>query len=321
MAQLLRALSPVVTVLVQILLLVAPVYMWLYGQVYRLYKLAPTNVLQMVFGAALCFFGGTFTASIAAIEAFRQMGFKRTLEDLHEVMQVYALVQAASIKDDAVDADADGIADVDQIPPAELAKRKVKLALVTVKEPAKLQMALGSLWAAYLAVLATLKLQFAQTTAIALGIAEMVKFPIVRALGPLLAAGLGKDLQHWGNTIVDTSINFIAILFAWYLQMIISAFYSGLRGGKMLSDGLFALLCEHGILDKAPGWIIKQPFNPDESCLDEIVMYIFFVAGFVYQLTSGFDIPFPVNIILLPVTVVEWVLRWQVTFGAIPTSG
>ena len=89
----------------------------------------------------------------------------------------------------------------------------------------------------------------------------------------------------------------------------------------MLSDGLFALLCEHGILDKAHGWIIKQPFNPDESYLDEIVMYIFFVAGFVYQLTSGFDIPLPVNIILLPVTVVEWVLRWQVTFGAIPTSG
>ena len=182
-AQVLRALSPVLTVLVQILVLIAPVYMWLYGQVFRLYKAAPTNVLQMVFGAALCFFGGTFTASIAAIEAFRQMGFKRTLEDLHEVMQVYALVQvwarlapraraesphstalpdgsrranlslvaqAASVKDDAVDANADGIADVDQIPPAELAKRKLKLALVTVKEPAKLQMALGSLWAAYL---------------------------------------------------------------------------------------------------------------------------------------------------------------------------
>ena len=215
MAQLLRALSPVVTVLVQILLLVAPVYMWLYGQVYRLYKLAPTNVLQMVFGAALCFFGGTFTASIAAIEAFRQMGFKRTLEDLHEVMQVYALVQAASIKDDAVDADADGIADVYQIPPAELAKRKVKLALVTVKEPAKLQMALGSLWAAYLAVLATLKLQFAQTTAIALGIVETVQFPLVRALAPLTAQLLGPDLKHWVETALDVAIKLVAVIFAW----------------------------------------------------------------------------------------------------------
>jgi len=32
--------------------------------------------------------------------------------------------------------------------------------------------------------------------------------------------------------------------------MIISAFYSGLRGGKMVSDGLLGLLEENGLLDK-----------------------------------------------------------------------
>lgn len=79
-------------------------------------------------------------------------------------------------------------------------------------------MAVGSLWAAYLAVLATLKLQFAQawprlpqsasvlaclreivlihlqTTAIALGIVEVIELPVVRVLAPILAQVLA--LKH-----------------------------------------------------------------------------------------------------------------------------
>jgi hypothetical protein len=39
----------------------------------------------------------------------------------------------------------------------------------TVKEPDKLQSAVGGLWSAYLAVLATLRLEFARVAALALG--------------------------------------------------------------------------------------------------------------------------------------------------------
>lgn len=35
-----------------------------------------------------------------------------------------------------------------------------------------------------------------------------------------------------------------------FLQMIISAFYSGMRGGKLIADGLFGLLEENGLLEK-----------------------------------------------------------------------
>jgi len=41
-------------------------------------------------------------------------------------------------------------------------------------------------------------------------------------------------------------------------------------------------------------------------------MYIFFAAGFSYQILNAFAIPFPLDIILFPVTVIEWILRWQV---------
>jgi len=216
-----------------------------------------------------------------------------------------------------VDADKDGIADVDQIAPAELAKRKINLAMTTIKEPQKLQMALGSLWAAYLAVLATLKLQFAQTTAIALGIVEVVQFPPSRVLAPLLAQALGPDLKHWVETLLDTAIKFVAVVFAWYLQMVISAFYSALRGGRTFALALCEVVHEQGwghYVERLPG--VAKPFHPDTSFLDEIIGYTLGAAGFVWQITSGFSLPFPLNLALLPLTIVEWFLRWQVTFAA-----
>jgi hypothetical protein len=96
--------------------------------------------------------------------------------------------------------------------------------------------------------------------------------------------------------------------------MIISAFYSGMRGGKMFADGLFHLLEDHGILAKAPEWLVKQPYNPDESYLDEIVTYGIFAVGFLFQIFNHFALPFPLNLVFFPLTLLEWILRWQITF-------
>jgi len=41
---------------------------------YKVYRMLPMNILSMVFGAALCFFGGVYFATIAAFEGFRQFG-------------------------------------------------------------------------------------------------------------------------------------------------------------------------------------------------------------------------------------------------------
>ena len=82
----------------------------------------------------------------------------------------------------------------------------------SVAAPRKVQAAVGSLWAAYLAVLATLRLQFAQTTAIALGIVEVLQFPLMRVLAPVVATAMGPDLKHWVETVVDTGIKVVAVI-------------------------------------------------------------------------------------------------------------
>jgi len=210
-----------------------------------------------------------------------------------------------------VDADGDGIADVDQIAARELAQRKIAVGMKAITEPERLQTACGALFSSYLAVLATLRLEFARTTAFALGIVEMAKFPIIRILSPTVAATLGKDLAHWTQTLVESTLTFVAVIFAWFLQQIISAFYSGLRGGRMFADALIQELEDRDLMGKVP--LIKQPFDPDESYLDEGIGYGLAAVGFIFQITNGFNLPFPLNIIFLPLTILEWILRIQIS--------
>ena len=53
--------------------------------------------------------------------------------------------------------------------------------------------------------------------------------------------------------------------------------------------------------------------NEEDTYLDEALGYSVAVAGFWFQLNAGFDLPFPVNIVMLPFTAVEWYIRWSVT--------
>tara|TARA_B110001452_G_scaffold245142_1_gene229614 strand:+ start:729 stop:944 length:216 start_codon:yes stop_codon:yes gene_type:complete len=62
--------------------------------------------------AALCFFGGTYVAAIAAVEAWRHMGWQRSYADAVHVWEQTQHIRQQSKKDDFVDADGNGIADV-----------------------------------------------------------------------------------------------------------------------------------------------------------------------------------------------------------------
>ena len=55
----LRFLQPVVSGLWKLLCCLLPLYMKLFEWLYILYDWAPKKLVTMVFGAVLCFFGGT----------------------------------------------------------------------------------------------------------------------------------------------------------------------------------------------------------------------------------------------------------------------
>jgi len=300
---------------VQPLLCIGMVYVWIFKKLYYVYTFLPMNIIQMIFAIALCFYGGHFLMSIAAIEAFRNMGGQNFLDDMAVMWAQGTLVAAASAEDDKKDDDKNGIMDVQEISNKDLINRKTKVGMMAVTEPQRLQVAVGNLWAAYMSVLAVLRLEFARTIAIALGIASMLEISLIRWMGPLVAYILGKDLNHWVYTVCSTIIKVTAMAIAWYMQTIISAFYSAIRGGRLFATALFNIFSERGWMDRMPDCLVKKPFDPDESYLDECIAYPLAAFGFYMQWEYGFALPFPQNIALFPLTCVEWIIRWQVTFS------
>ena len=116
------------------------------------------------------------------------------------------------------------------------------------------------MYAALLAVLATLKLEFAATTAMAMGLADMVKKPLLRLVKPPLEKLLPPPSHQWITPTIDSIVRLSAIAIAWYVQQIISAFYSALRGGKLFADGLFNILGAH--TPRVPPRRLSRPTPP-----------------------------------------------------------
>ena len=287
----------------------------------RIWNMLPHNVVLMLFGVGLCYFGGTFMTSIAAAEAFRTMGGEKALEDIRLVHEQMRPVLEANDKDDAEDLDGDGEADVDQLTPPQLMQRKAILVFSNVKDPQKIQDAVKSIYGALLAVLATLKLEFAATTAMAMGVADMVKKPLFKFVVPALEKVSPPPTHQWIKPAIDSAMRLAAIAIAWYIQQIISAFYSSLRGGKLFAQGFFNIIASRakkGII-LCPG-VIGPDFDFDNTILDDVIGWLLATQGFMFQLNSGFALPFPFDIIFLPLTALEWYLRLQISSDAMKGS-
>jgi hypothetical protein len=305
----------------RVLTVVAKVYLWLYTRLVMVIAALPQNILMMLFGLTLSFFGGTYVATLAAAEAFRTVGGETLFKEVKYVWAQVQAVQEASAADDDKDENKTGVADVDEIPPHELLQRKAAVALVTIKEPERLQVSIGALWAAYLAALATLKMQFAFVVSLALGMADAVKVPLTRVAAPALAPFFGAKFKHWATPTISTLINLLAMLVAWYLQMVLAAFYSALRGSRMFANAFLTVL-HQTILPKLPEsfpeWALcgiqKDKFDPNDTYVDEVVAALVGAGGLWFQITRGFTLPFPFDILLLPVSILEGFLRWQITF-------
>lgn len=56
--------------------------------------------------------------------------------------------------------------------------------------------------------------------------------------------------------------------------------------------------------------------NQEETYIDEAAAFTIAALGVYFQLSHFLSLPFPLNVILFPVSVFEIFLQWQVTFGA-----
>ena len=100
---------------------------------------------------------------------------------------------------------------------------------------------------------------------------------------------------------------------AWYIQAVRSAFTSALSGGLLMARSAYQALL---IRDIKLGGLVTA--NHEDSYLDEVMSYIFAACGFYFQFKMGFDMPFPFNLLLWPLEVAEWWIRWAITTQSVP---
>jgi len=294
------------------LIVIIMAYVWLGKQIYKIYLILPVNVVQMILGALLCFFGGTYCYTIAAFEAFRSFGGAALLDELAIIWEEAQNAAAASEADDKVDANNDGIMDVKQMSTNDLITHKARVAMAAIEDPQRFHNAFQYLLSAWFSVLAVLKFQFAKTVAIALGIVDMVCLPITRVIGPFLATMVGDDLKKWVPPMIRVTCQIGAVIVAGFIQKVTCAYYSGLRGATMFAEAFITILGEKGLLDKLPDSIVSKPFDANLSYLDEIIGYPLAVAGVFWQYTNLFTVPFPWSIAMMPISMCEWYIMFAV---------
>ena len=193
--------------------------------------------------------------------------------------------------------------DVTRSSPQDLMTHKLAVWAMAIKDPEELSVAIGGLYGSWLAVQGVLRLEFAKTITLGISVAEMATPLLQRLTIPVLAHILPKQYHHWIPLMIKTTARALGVALAWRIQVVVSAFHLALRGG---------LLCARALLR----WREKRGYvrvSEEDTYADELLGYSIAACGFYCQLNQGFSVPFPLNILMLPFSCVEWYIRYTIT--------
>mmetsp|Transcript_58226 Transcript_58226/g.189799 ORF Transcript_58226/g.189799 Transcript_58226/m.189799 type:complete len:345 (-) Transcript_58226:124-1158(-) len=264
----------------------------------------PEKVVYASLGFAVCFFGGVFPATIAAVEAFQMAGGEEAKQCIKMLYQEAKKVQEANAEDESKDADKNGKADAKEIPPQELILRKAQLVLRTV-EPETISHGIVGLYTGWIAVMAVLRHKFAKTVTLGERIGGAIYEPLKR-FEPAVEELVPEEYRKWVPVAVRWTCKIFAMSIAWWIQRVISAIHSAIKGGLLFGHYLVEFLHEKKIIN----------FTPEQAYLDEAIGWGVALAGLLFQFSWGFHLPFPLNLLLLPVQFVEGFITWSVNSGA-----
>mmetsp|Transcript_12145 Transcript_12145/g.16773 ORF Transcript_12145/g.16773 Transcript_12145/m.16773 type:complete len:224 (+) Transcript_12145:117-788(+) len=217
------------------------------------------------------------------------------------------IVIEESKKDDKVDADGNGVADVKEMDSKALLLRKANL-VMTKMNPQKVDEAMAAISKVWLSVISVLTVQFARTIALSISISDSLKKTFNRFCTPTIQKAVPKEYQKWVPVVVGWICKSIGMSLAWYIQTVISAVTSALEGGKIAAFAILKFFKDKGM---NPAGII--PEDLDDTYVDEAIAYLFAALGVFFQFKLGFDVPFPFNLLLFPFEIAEYYIRWSIT--------
>ena len=150
----------------------------------------------------------------------------------------------------------------------------------------------------------SLKVKFAKCVTIGVTVGGIAHNVVSTNLEPVLVELTPGEYKKWVAPGVKYACKLFGVSIAWWLQMTISAFHSASRGAQLFARGTLAYAVRHKYL---------SPTAVDEKGK----VFNFFIVGlgclgFWWQFWNGFSLPFPVNVLLLPVTFAEYGMRFLV---------
>jgi hypothetical protein len=157
-----KKLEPVINVLSTVINTTAPYVIMVVNSSRKLYNSLPMDFIFAFVGLILAFFGGSFAALIAGVEAMGQAGFQKVYENIAYIYKETEEVIEISKKDDSLDENNDGVADVLQITLKDLFTRKLKLFFAAVDDPQQVLNCCYDIMALFSAALCVLKIEFAK---------------------------------------------------------------------------------------------------------------------------------------------------------------
>jgi hypothetical protein len=277
------------------------------SKAWKFYKSLPADHLHLIIGFIFCFFGGVYPALFGAIEAAKHGGIETVVSAFSDLSDEAIKIIEASKKDDDKDDDGDGKKDVSQISTNEYLVRKANL-VMTKLNPEKIDKAMASIYKVWLSVIAVLTVQFAQTIALSVSISDFLRKPADHYVSPTLKSIVPEGYHKWVPVALGWMTKAFAMSIAWYMNAVITAFTSALIGALMISRALLKLANKH---EMTLGGLL--PKNHEDTYIDEAVSYVFALFGFYFQFKMNFDVPFPFNILLFPLGMGEYFVRWSVT--------
>jgi hypothetical protein len=161
-----------------------------------LYLKLPQNMINFFIGFIFCFFGGMYPVLFAAVEAADQGGRETVVAALTDIANEASVILEESKKDDEVDTDGNGKADVDDLAGKDFVSRKTMLVLRKMN-PAKVDKAMNSIYKVWLSVAAVLSIEFARAIAMALAIADFLKMPVDRFIAPTIQVAVPDEYDKW----------------------------------------------------------------------------------------------------------------------------
>lgn len=266
----------------------------------------PEEFVPLLIGLILVAGGGIFPVLIATVEAVRASGTWPGIQSSFKALSNnYKAGLAASNKDDKLDEDRDGVPDVKQIPASALLQRK-SLVLIKSINTEQVNAACQQLATALFAVLATLRLRLAK--ALTLG-ASLSTVANTWGAGPLaidaVAKALPDDSKRLAPLIVNGTLRAMGFVVAWILYRPVTAFYAAMRGAQMLVAAAIDYAQRNGQIAK------DSPVIQYRAAIGGLIGF----AGFFWQFSQGFQLPFFLRFFLFPFTAAEGIA--SIVFGVL----